>query len=67
MNGHLPVVEFLLFQGADIHAQDDQAFIYAAYNGSVPVVEFLLNQGANIHAQNDQALIQAANMGVFRL
>ena len=60
LNDHLPMVEFLLDHGADIHAGDDLALIYASRNGRFPVVEFLVNRGADIHAQNDQALIECS-------
>ena len=59
MSGNLEQVRRLINRGADIHAEDDLALIYAAKNGQFLVVEFLVNHGANIHARNDQALIEA--------
>ena len=41
-NGHLAVVKFLVSKGADIHANNDYALIYASQNGHLHVVEFLL-------------------------
>ena len=48
----MEVVRFLLANGADLHAQDDDgytALIYAAWEGDVEVVRFLLDNGANLH------------------
>ena len=56
------MVEFLLSQGANIHAQDDKLY-ESIYNGSVPVVEFLVSRGANIHAQNDLTLSIVTSKG----
>ena len=37
----LPVVEFLVKAGANVHANDDEALRYASASGHLPVVEFL--------------------------
>ena len=55
-NGYLPVVQYLLEQGADIHARNDFALRLSAYYGHLPVVQYLLDQGADIHAGNEYAL-----------
>jgi len=47
--GYLPVVEFLLRNGANIHAKSDQAVRSAAANGHIKVVELLIEHGADIH------------------
>jgi len=41
-NGHLNVVKYLCQQGADIHANNDDAFRWSAYNGHLNVVKYLL-------------------------
>src|SRR3989344_2772907 len=60
---HLPVVQYLLDQGADIHAENDCALRWSAYNGHLPVVQYLLEHGADIHAKNDLALRWSAENG----
>lgn len=40
-NGDLNQVKTLVSQGADIHARDDYALRWSAYNGHLEVVEFL--------------------------
>ena len=40
-SGHLPVMEFLVLRGADIHANNKQALRLATLNKNLPVVEFL--------------------------
>lgn len=55
LNGHLPVVKFLLEQGADIdHAalNGDTPLHDSAENGHVDVVAFLLQAGANRISRN---------------
>jgi len=59
-NGNLEGVINALNNGADIHAQNNEALILAARNGRLEVVRFLLQKGADIHAQSDQSLINAA-------
>ena len=56
------MVEFLVDHGANIHAQNDQALIYAAWNGSVPVVEFLVNQGATFMLRMIKLLLMQLTM-----
>ena len=61
--GNLSIIKFLLAEGADIHAQEDDALMYAAYYDHLDIVEFLLANGADIHAQEDWALRYAASRG----
>ena len=61
--GHLGDVNFLIGEGADIHAYDDKALIYAARDGYLAIVELLILNGADIHACKDQALILASRQG----
>jgi len=62
-HGRLPIVQFLLDQGADIHAKNDYALRLSACNGHLPIVQVLLEQGADIHADNDGALQLSASSG----
>ena len=41
VKGHLEVVEYLVEQGADIHAQADYALSWAAREGHLEVSEYL--------------------------
>jgi hypothetical protein len=49
--------------GANVHAQDDKALIYAAAYGHFEVVKLLINNGADIHSRNNQALRFALEKG----
>jgi ankyrin repeat protein len=62
-NGHLEVVQFLIRNGADIHADNDLAIRHAARNEHLDVVRYLIENGANIHAHDDWALRYAAMDG----
>jgi ankyrin repeat protein len=48
---------------ADIHAKDEQCFIWASRNGYLDVVECLLSHGADIHAKDDYAFRRASECG----
>jgi len=62
-NGHLEVVQFLISNGADIHACNDYAIRWASINGHLEVVQFLISKGADIHADNDFAVRHASKNG----
>ena len=47
----LQVVEVLLEAGADVHAEVDEALLWAAENGRSGVVEVLIGAGADVHAR----------------
>ena len=59
--GRLKVVNRLIDEGADIHANNDEALRWAASNGHYEVVKVLIEEGANIHAQGDCAINCAFN------
>ena len=61
--GDLDEAEALLKQGADIHAYEDCALIWAAEAGRLDVVKYLVEHGADIHAEDDWALRWAALFG----
>jgi len=57
--GRLPVVQYLVENSADIHADGDEALICASECGHLQVVQYLVEKGADIHALNDSSLIHA--------
>ena len=58
--GYLPLVEYFILEGTNIHANDDAALLYAAENGHLNVVEYLknnkmkVNQCIGITKKNEQ-------------
>jgi hypothetical protein len=61
--GDVPALQALIAQKIDLHAGDDDALQYAAWNGHTEMVRLLLDSGANIHARDDYALRMAASNG----
>jgi len=57
------VLEELIDEGANIHADNDYALRWAALNGHLDIMKFLVEKGANMHAYNDYALRVAAKNG----
>ena len=52
---HLPLLVFLLENGADLNAKDEDIWTplhFAAVNGHLSVVQYLVNQKADINAKN---------------
>ena len=67
-NGHIEIVQFLLNNGANIHAENDDgdedgALLAASDRGYVDVVKLLLENGANVHARYGYSLHYAAQKG----
>ncbi len=62
-NERLDRVIISLKNGANIHADDDDALGWGSYNGRIEVVKYLVGYGANIHADNDYALRSASLNG----
>ena len=56
-------IQFLVEQGADIHACDDLALRWAAMNGHLELVKYLVEQGANVNIEGDSVLYNAAQNG----
>ncbi|TPX57019.1 hypothetical protein PhCBS80983_g04118 [Powellomyces hirtus] len=52
-------VAFLLEDGADVHANKDEALRQAAADGYFRVVQVLMQHGANVHAEGDEAFRNA--------
>lgn len=70
MNGHLPVIKYLLSQCSSVeakqimvNAENDLAFRYASQNGDLEMVKYLIYQGANIHAGNNFAIAHSVKTG----
>lgn len=51
-DGYIPVIEYLLNIGADIHVNDDEALFKAVEKGQSETIKYLLLKGANINAKN---------------
>ena len=62
-NGHLPVVEFLVARGADIHADNERALFRAAQVGHLPVVEFLRRVRKEVRKEARRAEIIISHLG----
>lgn len=69
LHDHLPIVEYLVSNGADINYQKEDgwaALIVASFNGRLSVVEYLLSHGASINDKTNNgytALICASEKG----
>ena len=56
LNGHLSVVEYLVYKNADINAKniyEETPLHYAAQNSHLCVVEYLFNQNVDINAKDE--------------
>jgi len=61
--GDIKEVRRLVEQGANIHANDEEALRWAAFRGHLEIVKYLIEKGADVHGQNDLALKWAAAGG----
>jgi hypothetical protein len=61
------VLEGLIADGADVHADGDYALRWASGNGHLEVVELLLKHGADVHACDDFALHWAIGNGHLKV
>jgi ankyrin repeat protein len=61
------VVRYLINQGANIHAQNNETLRWSAYYAHLEVVRYLINQGANIHANNNGALQWSSQNGYLEV
>ncbi len=62
-SGDLRRIRYLVENGADTHAKNDEALRVAAENGHLEVVKYLVETGADIHAEDDYAVTSAAGKG----
>lgn len=58
--GDLDLVITLHIDGANIHADEDDALQWATYNEHLHIVQYLLQNGADIHTNDDYVLRWAA-------
>ena len=58
---HLDVIKYLVKEGADIHADHENALRRAAYNGNLDIVKYLVEKGANPHIDDDVIIKAAAS------
>jgi len=65
--GDLDEVEFLIEEGADLHAYCDDPLRYASYYGHLNIVKFLIGKGVNVHSQDNYALRYASRNGHLEL
>ena len=65
--GYLGLVKYLVGQGADVGAHDNDAFRTASMNGHLEVVKYLVEHGADVHTYNDQALRYASMNGYLKV
>ena len=63
--GFLPGIKKAIEMGANVHAEDDNALLFASLNGHYGVVKLLLDNGADVHAVNDFALRWASVNGHY--
>ena len=61
--GNLALVKYLVENGANIHDEDDFAFLMACGYGHLKTVKYLNEQGANMHVKNGRSLINASRSG----
>lgn len=54
--GHNNTIQLLLDKGADINADNDNAFLMAVFKDHINTIQLLIDNGANIHTNNDRAL-----------
>ena len=66
--GDLDGVRFWVEDGADVHANDDEALRLASMNGQLEVVKYIVEEcGADMHADDDSALQLASMNGHLKV
>jgi len=63
----LQVIKELVEEGADIHAGNDCALLWAALSGRLNILKYFSEKGVDIHAYNNCALRWAANNGHLKV
>jgi len=54
--GHLEIVKYLVKNGADVRAKNDEALKWFVKNKNLNVVKYLVENGADVRAKNNEAL-----------
>ena len=65
--GYIHIVMFIVSNGVDIHANDENALFLAVKHGHLEIVRYLVAQGADIHAENEYAIRWAAANGHLKV
>lgn len=65
MQGHVYIVEFLLENGADVHAADGDALSRAIFYGKYAVVQLLIKHGASLTEGNAMSCLEKYCKGEF--
>ena len=66
-NGHLDTVKYLIENGADVTAQDNEAVMWASYKNHLDVIEYLVKNGADVTAQDNCAIRVASYKGHLKM
>jgi ankyrin repeat protein len=59
----LETIKYLVSQGADITARNNQAVIGASFKGHLETVKYLVSQGADVTARYNEAVFHASDSG----
>jgi len=62
---YIPGITYALNNGADIHADDDSALMFAVESVNYDLTKFLLYKGANVHTNEDVCLRNAVSLNVY--
>jgi len=65
--GNLEKIVELYENGANIHAENDEAFINACLNGHCEVAKYLIEKGADINAQHQKAIFLSTKYEIIYL
>ena len=59
--GSLALVKYFLDQGADIHAEEDEALLLASLYGHLDIVKYLVEHGADLHGNKHELILKRKN------
>jgi hypothetical protein len=62
-NNDLATIQYLVSQGADVTAQDNEAIMWASKDGHLATVQYLVTLGADVTAQDNRAVRLASRGG----
>ena len=61
--GKIPILEFLISKGADVHVYNERVLRYAVENNHLPLVELSVSKGADVRIFDSYNLMVAAKNG----
>ena len=61
-NGYLPLVEYLIKKGVNIHGNNEDILYRTIFNGHLNVAEYLISQGANLDYVKNELLNHINNV-----